>query len=121
MADHAMQLQGEPEDHSHSHPSESGYIRIAVLLVAITAIEVAIWYIDWFHDSGALTPTLAVLSIVKFVTVVGYYMHLKFDDARYRYTFMCGLVLSASIIAALVVLMRTHKIEYGLRLISGSN
>jgi hypothetical protein len=34
---------------------------------------------------------------------------------------MCGLVLSASIIAALVVLMRTHKIEYGLRLISGSN
>jgi hypothetical protein len=29
-------------------------------------------------------------------------------------------VLSASIVTALVVLMRTHKIEYGLRLISGA-
>lgn len=120
MADHAMQLQGEPEDHSHAHPSEMVYIKVALVLVAITAIEVAIWYIQWFHDSGALIPTLAVLSIVKFVTVVGYYMHLKFDDARYRYTFICGLVLAASIVTALVVLMRTHKIEYGLRLITGA-
>lgn len=120
MTDHAMQLSGDPEDHAHDHPSEMVYIKVALVLVAITAIEVAIWYIQWFHDSGALIPTLSVLSIVKFVTVVGYYMHLKFDDSRYRYTFLCGLVLSASIVTALVVLMRTHKIEYGLRLISGA-
>jgi cytochrome c oxidase subunit 4 len=120
MTDHAMQLSGDPEDHAHDHPSEMVYVKVALVLVAITAIEVAIWYIQWFHDSGALIPTLAVLSIIKFVTVVGYYMHLKFDDARYRYTFLCGLLLSASIVTALVVLMRTHKIEYGLRLISGA-
>lgn len=121
MTDHALQLQGEPEDHAHSHPSQAVYIRIALILTIITAVEVAIWYIDWFHDSGALVPTLAVLSFAKFVTVVGYFMHLKFDDARYRYTFVSGLILAISIVAALVILMRTHKIEYGLRLISGSN
>jgi cytochrome c oxidase subunit 4 len=110
----------EQEDHSHAHPSESIYIRIALILVAITTVEVAIYYIQWFHDSGTLVPALAFLSFVKFVTVVGFYMHLKFDDARFRYIFMCGLVLAVSIVAALVVLLRTHKIEYGLRLISGA-
>jgi cytochrome c oxidase subunit 4 len=121
MADHALQLQGESEDHSHSHPSQSVYIRVALILTVITAIEVVIWYIDWFHDSGALIPSLVVLSIVKFVSVIGYFMHLKFDDSRYRYTFLAGLVLAISIVAALVVLMRTHQIEYGLRLISGTS
>jgi cytochrome c oxidase subunit 4 len=121
MTDHALQLQGEPEDHSHSHPSQAVYIRIALFLSIITAIEVAIWYVDWFHDSGALVPSLVILSVAKFVTVVGYFMHLKFDDTRYRYTFASGLILAISIVAALVILMRTHKIEYGLRLISGSN
>jgi cytochrome c oxidase subunit 4 len=121
MTDHAMQLQGEPEDHSHAHPTQAFYIKIAAFLAIITSIEVIIWYIDWFHDSGALVPSLAILSIIKFVSVVGYFMHLKFDDTRYRYTFASGLILAISIVAALTVLMRTHKIEYGLRLISGSN
>lgn len=121
MADYALHAQNESEDHAHSHPSESVYIRVALILVAITSVEVAIWYIDWFHDNDTLVPSLAVLSIVKFVMVVAYFMHLKFDDARFRYIFMGGMILAVSIVAALVALMRTHQIEYGLRLISGAN
>jgi len=120
MSEHVLHG-NEQEDHSHAHPSEAVYIKIALILVAITSLEVAIYYIQWFHDSGALVPTLAVLSIVKFITVVGYYMHLKFDDARFRYTFICGLALATGTVMALVALLRTHQIEYGLRLISGSN
>jgi cytochrome c oxidase subunit 4 len=120
MVEHAVQLEGGSEDHSHAHPSQSIYVRIAVILTAITTVEVAIWYIDWFQDSGTLVPALVVLSTIKFVTVVGYYMHLKFDDARFRYIFVCGLVLAISIVAALVVLLRTNKIDYALRVISGS-
>ena len=67
------------EHGEHEHPSERKYIEIAIFLAIITAVEVAIWYVDWMHDSGALVPTLVFLSIFKFVTVVGYYMHLKFD------------------------------------------
>ncbi len=111
----------EQIDHSHSHPSESTYIRIALILAAITTLEVVIYYVQWFHDSGALVPTLAVMSAIKFATVVGYFMHLKFDDARFRYVFLFGLVLAISIVTALVVLMRTHQIEYALRMISGAN
>lgn len=121
MAEIAMRAQGGSEDHSHAHPSESTYIRLAVILTAITLIEVAIVYIDWFHTSGALIPALVILSLIKFVAVIGYYMHLKVDDARYRYTFVFGLILALAIMGGLTVLMRTHWIEYGLRLISGTN
>ncbi len=121
MTDYAMQAGGASEDHSHAHPSESVYIRIAIILTAITTAEVAIYYIDWFHTSGALVPALVIMSAIKFVTVIGYYMHLKTDDIRYRYTFLFGLVLALGIMGGLSVLIRTHKIEYGLRLISGTN
>lgn len=119
MADHAMQL--PEEDRGQEHLTESIYIRIAIILVAITTLEVAIYYIQWFHDSGALVPTLAVLSLAKFIIVISYYMHLKVDDRRYRYIFISGLILAVAIVAALVALLRTHKIEYALRMISGAN
>lgn len=121
MADHAMQPLGAADEPSHAHPSESVYIRIAIILTAVTALEVAIYYVDWFHTSGVLIPALVGLSLAKFITVIGYYMHLKFDDIRYRYTFGFGLVLAVSILGAVSVLIWTHKIEYGLRLISGSS
>ena len=56
-AEHALHG-NEQEDHSHSHPTESTYIRVALILVAITTLEVAIYYIQWFHDSGALVPVM---------------------------------------------------------------
>lgn len=119
MADHAMQL--PDEDHGQEHLTESMYVKIAIILVAITTIEVAIYYIQWFHDSGALVPSLAVLSLAKFIIVISYYMHLKVDDARYRFIFIAGLILAVSIVAALIALMRTHKIDYGLRWIVGAD
>ena len=118
MADHAMHV--PDEDRGQEHLTDSTYIKIALILVAITTIEVAIYYIQWFHDSGSLVPSLAVLSLAKFIIVISYYMHLKVDDARYRYIFIGGLIFAAAIVTALVVLMRTHKIEYGLRLITGA-
>ena len=121
MTDYAMQSGGALEEHSHEHPSENVYIRIAIILTAITTIEVAIYYVDWFHTSGVLVPALVILSLIKFLTVIGYYMHLKFDDARFRYTFGFGLVLSVAIMGGLAVLIRTHMIDYGLRLIAGAN
>ncbi len=119
MADHAMQV--PEEDHGQEHLTEKIYVRIALILVAITTLEVAIYYIQWFHDSGTLGPSLAVLSLAKFIIVISYYMHLKVDDRRYRIIFIAGLILGASIVAALVALMQTHQIEYGLRLISGAD
>lgn len=104
-------------DHGeHAHPTERKYIQIAIILTFITIVEVAIYYIDWMHDSGVLVPALFVLSAAKFVTVIGYYMHLKFDAPFFRYLFLAGLIGALAVMGALYVLIVTHRIDYGVSL-----
>ena len=101
-------------DHdAHEHPSEKKYIQIAIILTLITLIEVAIYYIEWMHDSGLLVPALFILSIMKFLTVIGYYMHLKFDPPLFKYIFLSALVGSIAVIGALIALLTVHRIDYG--------
>lgn len=95
----------------HAHPSDGDYIRIAIILAAITVTEVAVYYIQWIHDIGLLVPILVVLSVIKFGTVVGFFMHLKFDDRRLLYMFVSALVLAVSIVGALATLFRFHGID----------
>lgn len=88
---------------AHAHPSLSAYVRIAILLAIITAVEVAIYYIPAFE--GVLVPTLVALSAIKFVIVVGYFMHLKFDDALLTFIFAAALVASMLVFIGLWVVM----------------
>jgi len=108
----------EPVVHEHEHPGEVTYIKVAVTLSIITMVEVAIWYIDWMHDTGLLVPTLLILSAIKFVAVVGFFMHLKFDDRRFTYMFGAGLAVAASIILALMALFHWHGIQYATNLLT---
>ena len=84
------------------HPGERTYIGVAIILSIVTAVEVAIYYIEALRD--VLVPTLLILSIAKFIAVVGYFMHLKMDDRRFRWMFISGLVISASVIVALMAM-----------------
>ena len=100
-------------DHHEEHPGEPTYIRIAIILAVITAVEVAVYYIDIL--SSLLVPILGVLSVTKFVMVVGYFMHLKFDDRRLTWIFVSGLVIAASAIIALMAMFGYNDFnEYGL-------
>lgn len=112
MAQQAMHMPGSNADHAHDHPSVALYVRIAIILTIITAIEVAIYYVDWMHDTGLLVPALAVLSIAKFILVISYYMHLKTDNPLFRWMFIAGLVVAIGIVAALVVLHVSNRITY---------
>jgi cytochrome c oxidase subunit IV len=99
-------------EHEVGHPGERKYVEIAAILAAITVAEVAIYYIQWVHDKGLLVPVLLALSAVKFATVVGYFMHLKFDDRRLTWIFLSGLIVAFSIIMALWALFHWHVIDY---------
>lgn len=71
--------------------SNAGYIRIAIILAAMTALEVSTYYVDF----GALfLPVLLILMVVKFFIVVSYFMHLKFDNKLFSFMFYAGLVLA---------------------------
>ena len=86
----------------HHHPSERQYVIVALILGAITAVEVALYYID----TGALNvPLLLILAAAKFIAVVGYFMHLKFDSRLFRNLFVTGLVLAVLVYAAYLATM----------------
>lgn len=87
----------------HGHPTLEAYVRIAIMLAIITAIEVAIYYIPALE--GVLVPALLVLSAIKFVTVVAYFMHLKFDSRLIVFAFTSSMIISIIMFIALWVIM----------------
>lgn len=92
---------GHP-DH-HEHPPLSLWVRIAIFLAIVTAIEVAIYYIPALE--GVLVPLLVGLSAIKFLFVIWYFMHLKYDDRVLSFIFMAALVASILMFIALWVVM----------------
>lgn len=87
----------------HAHPSLKTYVDIAIILAIITGVEVLIYYIDAL--SGVLVPALLILSAIKFITVVGYFMHLKFDSRLLTFTFGAALVVSIILFIGLFAVM----------------
>ena len=71
--------------------SNSGYVRIALILAAITALEVATYYVDF----GALfLPSLLIMMAVKFYIVVSFFMHLRYENKLFSWVFYAGLYLA---------------------------
>ena len=74
------------------HPSPSQYIAVGLILGVVTAVEVAVYYVDVLE--GVLLGILMVLSAVKFVLVMLWFMHLRFDNRLLSILFSGGLVLT---------------------------
>lgn len=98
MAEHGH----SPESKQHAHPGAKQYVAIAVVLLVLTVIEVAIFYIPSLK--GVLVPSLLGLSAIKFALVVGFYMHLKFDHPLFSWLFVVPMLLAAAVILALMKL-----------------
>lgn len=103
---------------AHAHPEPRQYILIAVVLVIITALEVAVSYID--RESlgpNFIIAMLMIMALIKFVLVVSWYMHLKTDLPMLRRFFMVGLigapVLYFVIILALNALINDYNTPPG--------
>ena len=91
----------------HAHPGPIEYVKVAVFLAAVTAIEVAVYYMKGLK--GILAPLLILMSILKFVMVGLYFMHLKFDTHLFRRLFILGIILALTVYAvALVTLLNYH-------------
>lgn len=77
--------------------STAGYVRIALILAAITALEVSTYYVDF---GWLFMPALMIMMVIKFVMVVSYFMHLKFDNKVFSWLFYSGLVLAVGVYCA---------------------
>lgn len=96
---------GEERELEH-HPSPKTYVGVAVILAFITAVEVAMSYIDALRV--ILVPTLIVLAVVKFSMVVLWFMHLRFDSRIFKRLFITGLTLALAVFGIVLWFFFTH-------------
>jgi len=89
----------EHDEVHEDHWTDLKYIQLALALAVITAIEVAISYM--VDDLGVFfLPLLFGLMLIKFFSVVLFFMHLKFDNRLFSVMFYLGLGLAVAVYVA---------------------
>lgn len=88
---------GTHDEHADHGLSIAGYVKVALILAALTGLEVATYFVDF---GPFFMPVLLVLMCVKFFIVVSYFMHLKFDNKIFSFMFYAGLFLAIGVYAA---------------------
>ena len=106
MATSVTTDQGHGTDVEHDdHPSEGQYWKIFFILFAVTAVEVALFYFELPGPVHVNNAALGILAIAKFIVVVAYFMHLKFDNRILRRLFVTGVVLAVLVYVAYLLTM----------------
>ena len=91
-----------PAPRAHTHASVGTYVKIAIVLTAITALEFAVIYIRAL--TPILVPLLLVLSAGKFALVALFFMHLRYDKPILSSLFAAPLVIAIAIVVAVMTL-----------------
>ena len=111
MAEHSPPTHTpHPEAVEHAHPGPKTYVIVGVILAVITVAEVFFYTQESVRP--ILVPLLLALSASKFVLVVGFYMHLKFDHPLFTGVFGFGLMVAGSIITALMFLFGQYPLPH---------
>ncbi|HEV8641355.1 MAG TPA: cytochrome C oxidase subunit IV family protein [Methylomirabilota bacterium] len=84
------------------HATVGTYLRVAVLLAVITALEVGLIYIRQL--TPILVPLLVVMSAAKFSLVVLFFMHLRYDARVLSTLFVGPLIIATGLAVALMTL-----------------
>ena len=94
-------------DHGHHEESKFQiYVQIAMLLAVITGVEIIGVYLPF--AKWLIVTALVVLSVVKFMYVIFFFMHLRWDKPFCTIMFFIGLVLATGTVWALLQLFSTH-------------
>ena len=91
------------DQHAHPVGETRTYWIIGLILFVITAAEIAAYYIE---DTlgGAAAPIILGLSAAKFLLVVAYYMHLKYDHKVFSGFFIFPALLGSLVVISLTLL-----------------
>ncbi|MCB0999071.1 MAG: cytochrome C oxidase subunit IV family protein [Acidimicrobiales bacterium] len=90
-------------DGEFAHKPDSYYVKIALILAVITALETSTYWIDF---GAFFLPTLLILMAIKFVMVASLFMHLKFDSKIFSWMFYSGLLLAIGVYVAFLATFR---------------
>ena len=98
----------EPGVTAHGHPSEGQYVAVAMVLAAVTALEVSVYYITALPHP-VLIGMLVGMAITKFSLVALWFMHLRFDSRIFRRLFITGLALAIAVYAIFLVTLHVWE------------
>jgi len=85
------------------HATVQTYIRVAVVLAIITAIEIGAVYVPGL-PSHVLVTVIIISGILKFALVVAFFMHLRYDNKLLTVLFVGPLLIALGIILAIMAL-----------------
>ena len=88
--------------HEEHHPGPRQYVIIGIILVVITGIEVGLFYLQ--ANAAVIVWLLIASSLAKFLIVVGFFMHLRFDDRRFALLFFIPMLVMVSLAVALMAM-----------------
>ncbi|HZL45607.1 MAG TPA: cytochrome C oxidase subunit IV family protein [Opitutaceae bacterium] len=97
-----ISLPADTPGHSHSQNRYNVYVQIAMILAVITGTEILLIFLPF--AKWLVIGSLVMLSAVKFMFVIFFFMHLRWDKLLCTCVFFIGLVLGGGTLWALVSL-----------------
>ena len=89
-------------DNHIEHPTPKKYVQIAIVLGILTAIEIALYYTE--DIVGVFTdPLLIFLAVGKFIIVVGWFMHLRYENKTINRFYVGGMILALILFTIVMV------------------
>jgi cytochrome c oxidase subunit 4 len=85
----------DAEQPQYSAHSDLLYVKVAAVLVALTAIEIYATYADYLGHF--FLPLMLCLMATKFVLVVLFFMHLRWDSKLFGRLFWSGAFLAIAV------------------------
>ncbi len=83
-------------DKEHPHPGVGQYVEIGIILAVMTLLEVILFEsFDRGLNPAVGIPALLILTVLKFMLVVLWFMHLRFDHKLFRRLFFVGVALAS--------------------------
>jgi cytochrome c oxidase subunit 4 len=91
-----------------AHPDPWQYVVVAVVLAVITAVEIAVSYMEGDIPDGLIVVLLLAMMVTKFFLVASWFMHLRTDQPVFRRFFILGSI--AAPLLYLIVLATLHGV-----------
>lgn len=88
--------------HDHHVPKDAMFVKVFLLLVVVTAVEVLWAYLPFEDTDNRFAHFfywggLLGMMTVKFVIIAGTFMHLRFDNKLLTRIFYAGVVLAVAV------------------------
>ena len=89
-------------DRPSEHATVGTYVRVALVLTGVTALEVGVIYVRQL--APIIVPLLLAMSAAKFALVALFFMHLRYEPRGLAFLFVGPLILAAGLVVALMTL-----------------